>query len=386
MYLIVLILFLIPLVFSFSYGTIFDWPKGRDETLYYNVGKSYLQGVLRLDFSVFNLNPEHPPLAKLVIGVLDSMLSYWNLDYFPVAVRLHASLFLSLTCLVIFFLGKKIGGFKVGILSWILLIPQFFLAPYGLWLGKELNNVELGGITPIFLSAPLDIPCLFFITSSIYFLIDLRENHSIYKAGLCFGLASLTKLIAIPTVPMIILIWLFFQRKKTSEIVQVLIRFVATGLIVFYIGNPAVWNPQYFFSPFAAMAGVENTSTWYEFFILNMRGEDGLFFLARFLMTVLMYPIGLFVELYLVMLFIVLLLYLSSRKIQLSDSQTLLLIWFGVMYLFFSLIARTVMIGSYLVNYYAIQYFVPLALFSASIIPFLHQDLLHRLRPSTDSE
>ena len=377
---IVLLMFLIPFVISLSYGAAYDWPRGRDERLYYDVGKSYVQGLRHLDFTVFDLNPEHPPLAKLVIGLLDSGLSYWGLDYFPLAVRLQTSLFLSMTCVMSFIIGKKIGGLRSGLTSWILLTPQFFLAPYGLWLGTELNLIRLGGVTPIFLCTPLDIPCVFFVALSMYFLLDLQERHSIFKLGLCYGLASLTKLIAVPTVPAIILLWLLLQGKKLGESLRILVICVAVGLVVFYVGNPAVWNPKDLIRPFVVMESVENTSTWYESFILNISGEDNLFFLTRFLMTILMYPTGLFVELYLVKLFTVLLLYMVLRRIPLSDSQLLLLIWFLTHYLFLSLITRTVMIGSYIVNYYAVQYFVPLALFCATVVSTLYQDFVSILK------
>ncbi len=129
------------------------------------------------------------------------------------AARFWSAIFGTLTCIVVFYLGKKLYNRKVGLLS----------------------AVILGTFTTFYsLSrhAMTDIPLLFFMVTSIYFMLasEKPKGGNWYPAlsGVCFGLALMTKQLEALLIPLIV--FCYFVVTKRS------IRFVFTKRFTLFWG------------------------------------------------------------------------------------------------------------------------------------------------------
>jgi len=130
--------------------------------------------------------------------------------------KYHAGLlspiiFSSLMCLTVYLIGEKIGGFKMGLISW--LIATF--DPYSIQ----------------FSTTFLDMPATFFSTLFVYFL--MIENHlddkwKDFLMGITAGLATSSKHIVVP----IIILLLFFSVRKVRSIILILLSSVGVYLVL----------------------------------------------------------------------------------------------------------------------------------------------------------
>ena len=133
-----------------------------------------------------------PPLVMWLMS-----LSYQVMGVTNFAARVWMPLFGVLSLVVIYHLGKKLYNAQVGFLS-VLVLGTF--------------SVFYGFAT----HAMTDGPLVFFMLSSIYFLLLSEEKHSIrYGAlsGVFFGLALMTKQLEALLIPLIVVVyWLATKR------------------------------------------------------------------------------------------------------------------------------------------------------------------------------
>ena len=377
------LLFLVPFLFDLwlilvRYRNYVPGPP-PDELLYYTAGGIYIEGIRRLDFSVFLFNSEHPPLSKLFIGLFRLILNPLGLDVYPIPVRLCTSFFLGLTCIGTYELGEKIGDMRVGLTSWFLYIIAIFSTPLELWLGrKEISGIvfrwDLG--VPLM---PIDYPCLFFSLFCVYYAFDYgRKNNIPLKVGLLLGLAALSKFTAIPILSSLIALWMIYKKTDFKAFIRDYSIILGVASIVFYAGNPVIWNPLNVMSVLKQSAGHKQLDLRYGVFLSSPKVlslEPGVGGWAWFLADLLFYPLALFIDSPLFTLFPLAIIYATLKQIPLNDAQFLVLLWFSIAYITIFQFAWTIVLGSYFVNYYVVAMFPPLALYCSLILVKPNQEM-----------
>ena len=176
------VLFAVPFIiriFTWLFGLAYTVGWGMYDThVYLEASKSYADGLMQLDLSKFNVNIEHPPLAKLILGLGIALFPPILSDFEKALVVL--CIVSSITGVLVYFVGETVGGRKVGTLAWLL----YTLDPYSIhwtvaWLDSFVN---------------------LFILAAIFVLIrqslDLRKRWIL--AGFFGALATLSKYIAAP--------------------------------------------------------------------------------------------------------------------------------------------------------------------------------------------
>ncbi|MDW7986787.1 MAG: glycosyltransferase family 39 protein [Nitrososphaerota archaeon] len=136
----------------------------------------------------------HPLLGFYTTSV--SSLVFGNLLDKYHAGLLSPIIFSSLICLIVYLIGEKIGGFKVGIAAWLLAT----LDPYSIQ----------------FSTTFLDMPATFFSTLFFYLLLEGHYTKSLKKLillGIVAGLAFSSKHIVIPSIGLLILLLMRSYRK-----------------------------------------------------------------------------------------------------------------------------------------------------------------------------
>jgi outer membrane protein assembly factor BamB len=135
-----------------------------------------------------------PPLVMWLMS-----LSYQIFGVTNFAARFWSAIFGTLTCVVLFYLGKKLYNPTVGLLSAVVL--GTFTTFYSL--SKH---------------AMTDIPLLFFMVASIYLVVlsEKPKGGNWYAAlsGVCFGLALMTKQLEALLIPLIVLGYLVFSTRS----------------------------------------------------------------------------------------------------------------------------------------------------------------------------
>jgi outer membrane protein assembly factor BamB len=152
-----------------------------------------------------------PPLIMWLISA-----SYQVLGINNFSTRIWMPLFGVLSLVAIFYLGKKLYNSEVGLLS-VLVLGTF----------TTFYSYSTHAMT--------DIPLVFFMLASIYYLVVSEEkklNATVYSmvSGGFFGLALMTKLTEALLIPAIILAFLIFTKR---------IRFVFTNRFSLYLGTAA---------------------------------------------------------------------------------------------------------------------------------------------------
>ena len=186
-----------------------DW--GIDEVIYREAGNAYLTG----DYSA---NPEHPPLAKQIIGVSSALLgsSIW-------AVRLPGVLLALGTGFVLFALGRRMGGRVAGVAAaaiWLLL-P---LAPPPM----DISITRYGMLEPAM---------VFLSSVALYCAWRWGEAGSprwAAAAGGALGLAIAAKLPAALLLPVVLLpiVWTPANERRRVRAMTLLISAMAGGYVL----------------------------------------------------------------------------------------------------------------------------------------------------------
>lgn len=164
-------------------------------------------------FGALSLWTGKPPLNMWLMT-----LSYQAFGISNFSSRIWAAVSGCLSLVVVFFLGKKLYNTYVGFLSAII----------------------LGSFTTFFAFAThamLDVPLVFFMLSSIYFLVlsEKPERTNLYSAlsGLFFGLALMTKQIAALLIPLIVIVYfVIINRSVRSLFTKRFGLFLGVGFLV----------------------------------------------------------------------------------------------------------------------------------------------------------
>ena len=341
---------------------------GADEQLYTVMGYEYLNGLRRLDLSPLLLNPEHPFFAKFVVGLVGVILTPFGLGNYPVPSRVESSLVASVVCLVVFLLVKYEAGSKYALFSWIVLVLSYILYPIEQFTGFELNGIGFAdryfGIKNLgFLTAPIDNTYIMFSSLSIYLLAQKVERRELLLAGILYGLSSLSKLTGLFTTALFILGWISFKSETTQEWLSRSLLVLGVGWLIFFFVNPSVWMSG---DPFINLRYATSYSSgqplWVPLFYHIKAGEVE-YGLAQFLASLSFGSGGLWIELPVFQLFVFLILCQFWKGRRFSGLQVLSLLWFASFFFVVAFSSRTVIIGNWLVLYYAVAFLPPLALF-----------------------
>ena len=188
---------LLILLFSSSFAVrIFFWIFGfssytgwdvYDVGYYVDQGGRLLISLFQRDFGIFRDLLFHPLFGFYTTGL--STFVFGELVDKYQAGLLSPIFFSSLTCLVVYLIGEKIGRFKMGFIAWLLASFD----PYSIQ----------------FSTTFLDMPATFFSTLFMYLLIKYVSStnlKSIVLLGIVAGLAFSSKHIVIPLVGLLILL------------------------------------------------------------------------------------------------------------------------------------------------------------------------------------
>ena len=335
-----------------------------DEGLYFMTAQYYLEGIGEGDMSRFLALSEHPPLAILMVGVFKLLLTPFGLDKARIVERVFSSVCLGVVSIVSYLMAEKRRGVNAGLLAWFLTAGQLIVIPYESW-GKglagraEVNGFSLtftgGGAAPYFQFAPMVLSTMVFISLTLHFLLDYEDQGSLVKAGICYGLASLMNSVAPPILFAICFIWLTYKIGIRSAAVKTG-RVLMIGLMFMVLGNPVFWNLDRLtlsVKRFVSTNGVAHVANhpfvllkslfWGGTFYSEVRGGDEPLTVSYLILTgTLLYWVKVYLEMWLVQLFLILSVYTALRGSPLRDERTLFLAWFSVFFLFLSMMMKPV--------------------------------------------
>jgi outer membrane protein assembly factor BamB len=178
-----------------------------------------------------------PPLFMWLMSLAYQIFGINNF-----AARFWSAIFGTLTLVLVFYLGKRLYNLHVGLLS----------------------ALVLGTFTTFFVfarHAMLDVPFVFFVLASIYFLLlsekTERTNSYVALGGMFFGLAFMIKQVAAFLIPLIVFVYfaatgrgvMFFFKKRFSLFWRVGLLIVAPWMIYMTLRfGPDFWLSFFIFS------------------------------------------------------------------------------------------------------------------------------------------
>jgi 4-amino-4-deoxy-L-arabinose transferase-like glycosyltransferase len=276
--LLLLTLFKLPSIF-------FDDIQPWDEGMYAaRVNSIYLNGDFweQAEHSVAGMDSGSQPPVLIWLGYFTTQIfgfHDWLLKLIPLIFGL-------LSIIVITKLGEELFDFKTGFLSAVIFSSSVLFSIY-------IKRFQL------------DIPVLFFILLSFYFVVKflktLKYEHSFF-AGICLGLSLMTKLLVGFIVPFILILFLIalsfykndFNKKK-----------LFTGIIIIFLFGILIALPWhlYMFGKYGSLF----TNYIFGFHLLQraVEGVDdntkpsGMFFYLNYLITLFPFAIIIFYTLYL---------------------------------------------------------------------------------------
>jgi len=284
-----------------------------DEKKRMYAGIAYARGLLSGDLTAFRVHPQHPPLAKLITGVITLLLEPVNLAHYPIPPRLHFSLVVALLGVLAYGVGERIDGHPSGFLYWLLFLPIPFLSSTNYY-------------------SVLDVTSLLFMCIGFYFL--LVEKRKLI-GGFFYGLSSLSKYVPLPLFPIVVLSWSIYDGADRNTITDMLQSFLL-GLMVVFVGNPLLWSLE----SLQLMMGTLSThqqsyAIWTSPLLHFVEGEkNAVFEIVAFLFHLISYPSEKFLGLNLFIPFIIMLYWSVLKHHTLSRFQVFLLLWTSTLYLF----------------------------------------------------
>ena len=327
-----------------------------DEIIYPQAGRAYLGSIMAGNLAGFKLNAEHPPLAKLILGLLLLMVDHQLSDI--VVLRLLCAVFSSLTCVVLWFHLKRYGN-GVALLGWLLLSTDLLSIRYSV--------------------ALLDVVATTFLTLSMYLALSEHSNSPSKSAmlGVVSGLAVLSKYSALPILAGVCLLnRLVRQRTETTwnSIIT-----LSCALVVVLVGNPMLWPPA-----LLGYHGLEillSSSSVYStgpgiMFIFDWLGpllepvNQGLtgFYLSMFVFHLSIFPFRLFSESIVPWLLLACLCHRLKKREPLSHLQRSQIPWLLSCILFFWLLEK-----SRIETYYMVMMGPSMTVLTALMLPLPKQ-------------
>ena len=214
------ILFFVPFTvrsvfWFFNISSFMGWGIYDIQT-YIDASKSYARGLIQLDLGKFGVNCEHPPLAKLILGLGIYALSPLLGDF--KAAMMILCIVSSLTAVLVYFIGASLGGKRAGLIAWSLLTFDPYVIHWTV--------------------AWLDVFVNVFMTASLFFMV--KKDMTVYKrwilAGLFGGLSTLSKYIAVP--------YFFLLNILLSKRLKLMILSMVVCIVVHVCLNVHLWMPQ----------------------------------------------------------------------------------------------------------------------------------------------
>ena len=376
-------LFLVSFLVNLYYGLVvhqnyFD----RDEYWYFDLGLTHIEYISRGDFNFATIPgyayDTNPPLSKILLGLLRVFLGFFGLDGYPLVTRVQTSIAIAIVGLAVFSLGCKQKNRFSGFLAWILFTPSLILVPYEFWVNAELNGFRISldwsyGFTRI-----QDTACMTFLTLSVLFLVSSEPKTIL--SGIFYGLASLTKYTAIPIIPILLLLHSFSHRTKNSKVLRENSKILLVGAFVFLLGNPLIWGAGRVAQTISAAKESQEFCTRISEALRDMATKDFDYYLFHLLMHLVTLPVGLYIELYLVQLFVLILLWCIVHRRTFERWNVFNLEWISAVFLTLSLI-KTIAIGGWIMNYYVILLLPPLSLFCSLALSDGLETFLKRILP-----
>lgn len=288
---------------------------------------------------------DSPPLSKLITGTLIHTLSVFGVEK-PIPIRIHCSVLLSGTCVICYSIAKKLGNESTGMLAWVLVMMQPILQPEG----------------PYLLLSSLDITCIFFLSLSVYELLQ-DHNKRLVLSGIYFGLATLSKYVAFVILPPFILTWTMLNSENNSEALKKTAIATGIGLVLHLLFNPMLTVPTLRNTMINWQIREGNVHfQWSADKILLLQaftGESPLdVALTRFILKMFSIPIQLVAGYYLMSLTLITVFYAGYNRITLSRKELFPLLWFIFTFLFLELHWKHH-------SYYKVLLFPSLAIFTS---------------------
>lgn len=359
-----LLLFAVPCVIDLYLGLVVWGDLSHiDEGLYYKTAGEYLEGVIKGDTSKFLALSEHPPLAILMVGVFRLILTSIGFGNPRIVERVFGAVCLGAVSLVSYKIAERTRGGGAGFLAWILTAAQLIIVPYEFWAKGPLKRAEINsftltaslwkeGMAPYFQFAPMVLSTMIFMSLSVYFLIDHKDNRNLTKAGICYGLASLMNS-AIPlTLLTICFLWLAHRTGLRQAVIKTL-RYGVIGWIFSILGNPVFWsigNFLFFVERFTSgeVAHTANhiyvflkSQFWGGMFFTDIAGGDESLTVGYIvLMRITLYWVTVYIELWLAQLFLILSVFSLAKGKPIMDERIIFLAWLSVMFLFLSVMMK----------------------------------------------
>ncbi|MBL7224287.1 MAG: glycosyltransferase family 39 protein, partial [Candidatus Brocadiae bacterium] len=221
------------IVFAVAFGSVLvtldDPGLAWDEPFSIGAGQAYAAWLTRLHHLPFDaetirahwrLNHEHPPLAKVAMGLTQRLFAGEGLSI--VAARLAIALTFGLLVELVFWLGRRLFSGLVGLLAaaCLLCMPRVFGHAH-------LASLDLAMATTWLLSA-----------AAFAVAIDKGRWPWGVASGVCLGLALLTKINAV-FLPVALVAWGvgFHRRRALAPLAWTL----GIGVVVFFVGWPWLW-------------------------------------------------------------------------------------------------------------------------------------------------
>lgn len=338
--------------------------RDKDELWYYEFGRLYVEWLGRGDFSAPPPRAEvsgNPPLSIVLLGLLRFFFGIFGLDSYPFVTRMLTSIAIGFASLGVFGIGTRLKNHFAGLIAWLLFVPSFILVPYEFWISKELNGFKVSLDWSYGFTRVVDTTCMVFSILSIYYLID--KNRRIILSGIFHGLASITKYPAILFTPIFLILHSLSSRDTLIKTLKDFSKLLITGFFIFLIGNPIVWSINRATQHVASLQGYSEFQTLFSEALWKMITRDFDYYLFRFLMHLVTYPVGLFIEFYLVQIFVIILLWYIIDGRIFDETQLFTLKWSSAVFLTLLMINKSIVIGGWIINYYAIHLFPALSLF-----------------------
>jgi len=183
---------------------------GFDTLSYWGEGDAYVRGLLSGNLSSFSEGAWHPPLAKVLIGLV-------RLPFSDPKASSDAAVFLlcilsASICVITYSLGSLIGGSTAGWLAWAL--------------------ISLDPMMVAWTTAWIDTPMVFFTMLALYFLYRNDKRRRSVLSGFFIALALLCKYTA---APFFILVFILTKKPSSRLLLTVLTCLVVVAL------NPQLW-------------------------------------------------------------------------------------------------------------------------------------------------
>ncbi len=324
-----------------------------DENAFTIAGSFWVQGVITRQESRYFVEgwtlqrtSDSPPLSKLITGIFVHILSAYGVSSYPIPIRIHSSILLSGSWVLCYSISRKLGDETAGLLAWCLVLLQPILQPEGAYL----------------LLSSLDITCLFFSSLCVFFLLEDRTRNLVIS-GVFFGLASLSKYVAVAILPPFILTWNLLNGKKSGEALRKTILITVIGLSLHVAFNPMITDP--FLRETMINWQTREGNVYFQWSSDETRllqaflGETPIdVALIRFMLRMLYLPIQLTIGYYLMLFTLIAIFYAGYRHISLSRKELFPLLWFIFTFLFMELHSKHH-------SYYKVLLFPSLAIFNS---------------------